>query len=503
MKHYSLFGTTLIIALLALAGIIFLRPSDHATAQCSPAPTGGADSIDCTGPINNPLDTAGGNDTVNLDGVDNTIFESGGGNDSITNTDDIENSGFAAEGGNDTFNNSGDIEDSCIDMGAGNDVMTNSGEIDDSCLYLGSGNDSLDNTGDIDDLCFDAEGGNDTFTNSGEIDDSCINFSGGNDSFQNSGDIEDTDIRAGNGDDIIVNSGDADCISIEGNSGNDLIINSGYFECSEIQGGDDEDLIFNFGTFDYSELRGGDDEDFISNTGDFLSSLLSGGDDDDYIYNEGDFMFGSWLRGGLDDDLVVINTQSTFDNSSLIDGDRVDQVSGNNDTLVFYFERGRASSLEALQAAVAALDLTVCHAHPDPTSAIAAGCFVDYNGGTYVIINFEQVYVMALAILQSQGIDAGPQLPIPQELCATNEIKVIRLPNGDVEYYAGFAQVNVPNGFLVGKVTLPELAAGVRRFQDRGPLNPGWYVVIKADGDSMRGQVYDALGRPVGAECKY
>lgn len=477
---------SILVGAIVVAALLFLLPSQAVTAQCTGLPASGApDTVDCAGPITSNINTQGGNDTITLEGVDGAVVRGGSGNDSITNTDDVDGA-ILGQDGNDTITNSGDLCGSELGGGADNDTIINSGELCGSGITGGGGNDTIQNSGDLYDSALYGEGGDDSITNSGDFYGSTTFFDGG--------------LVGGNGNDTINNSGDFYGSDFISGNGNDVINNSGYFCGSFMQAGTGDDVINNTGDFCSSELRAGNGNDTINSTADFAFSLLSGGDGDDVINFSGSFDTG-WLRGGEGSDTVTISMVGTFNSDTLIDGDRIDDISGNNDKLILQFS-GTQEGFNAFKATVDALDLTACQAIPDTSTALSAGCYASYNGSTYVIINFEQIVVIALAILEEQGFDISMP-PGPQEHCSDNLIKVFKLPNGDVEYYAGFAQVNVPNGFLVGKVSLSQLAAGVRRFQDRGPLNPGWYVVIREDGNALKGQVYDQNNKPVGMECQH
>jgi hypothetical protein len=180
-----------------------------------------------------------------------------------------------------------------------------------------------------------------------------------------------------------------------------------------------------------------------------------------------------------------------------VDGDNLNFTSGNSDLLILY------SPVE-----IAIPNLAPCQGNTGITfganSMQAAGCFVPWEGGVLYFTNFEKIQVILLQVLAAQGISvdipAGPQV-----ICDDGRVKVFKLPNGDVEYYSGFDRVNVPNGFMVARVSLLDLANGVRTFpaaaQTPNPL--GWRVVITQTGNTLSGQVVDADGNPVGGACRH
>jgi hypothetical protein len=94
----------------------------------------------------------------------------------------------------------------------------------------------------------------------------------------------------------------------------------------------------------------------------------------------------------------------------------------------------------------------------------------------------------------------GEFVPSTQTLCEDGNIKVFRLPNGELLVYSGF---NLrANGFLVAKITPADLAAQVRRFQEAGRENPGWYAEVDYTAPrSLR--VFNAAGQTVGSKCGF
>lgn len=95
----------------------------------------------------------------------------------------------------------------------------------------------------------------------------------------------------------------------------------------------------------------------------------------------------------------------------------------------------------------------------------------------------------------------GEFVPNTQTLCEDGNIKVFRLPNGDILVYSGFA-LRAPNGFLVAKITPADLVARGVRFQDRGVENPGWYAEVNYSTPRSL-QVFNAAGQAVGSKCGF
>jgi hypothetical protein len=174
-----------------------------------------------------------------------------------------------------------------------------------------------------------------------------------------------------------------------------------------------------------------------------------------------------------------------------VDGDALSFITGNSDRLILYVETPVNFDTK----------FPLCQAQINVAAMQAAGCFVPWEGGVLYFTNFEKIQVILLQVLAAQGISvdipAGPQV-----ICDDGRVKVFKLPNGDVEYYSGF-DLLAPNGFMVARVSLLDLANGVRIFptsaQTPNPL--GWRVVITQTGNALSGQVVDADGNPVGASC--
>jgi hypothetical protein len=299
---------------------------------------------------------------------------------------------------------------------------------------------------------------------------------------------------AGGGDDTISISGDFSNLSdIFGNAGNDSISNSGDFNSSFIFSDAGNDSISNSGNFNNSSIVGQEGDDNISNSGDFSSSGILGNVGNDNISNSGAFSNFSLIRGDGGNDTITLLPGSAFDATSFVDGDFLTFITGNSDRLILYVETPVNFDTK----------FPLCHGQADVAAMQAAGCFIPWEGGVLYFTNFEKIQVTLLQVLAAQGISvdipAGPQV-----ICDDGRVKVFKLPNGDVEYYSGF-DLLAPNGFMVARVSLLDLANGVRTFptatQTPNPL--GWRVVITQTGNALSGQVVDADGTPVGGSCKH
>jgi hypothetical protein len=377
---------------------------------------------------------------------------------------------YNAGGGDDTISISGDFSSgSLIEGGIGNDSLSNSGNFSNNSFIRGSDdNDSLSNSG---------------------------NFSNG------------SYIQGESGNDSISNSGAFNGSYIQGESGNDSISNSGNFSnISRISGAEDDDSISNSGNFSnssYISSEGGNDS--VSNSGNFSDySYISNDNGNDSVSNSGAFSNNSYIIGLGDNDTITLLPGSAFDATSWVDGDYLSAFTGNSDLLILY------SPVEIIIPANASLP--PCQGNADIASMHTNGCFLPWEGGVLYFTNFENIQVILPVILPpilaAQGIILdpgvfGPDAPAgPQVICDDGRVKAFKLPNGDVEYYSGF-DVMAPNGFIVTRVSLLDLANGVRTFpaaaQTPNPL--GWRVVITQTGNTLSGQVVDADGTPVGNSC--
>jgi hypothetical protein len=285
--------------------------------------------------------------------------------------------------------------------------------------------------------------------------------------------------NAGGGDDTITISGNFSFFgTVSGNQGNDSISNSGNFSFS-------------------SSLYGDEGNDTILNSGNFSSfSLIQGGEGNDSISNSGDFSAGGILGGGGDDTISLLPGaafDSNFASSAWVDGDYLNITTGNNDLLLLYVNSPVNFDTKFPQ----------CQGQAAVLFLESAGCFVPWEGGRLYFTNFEKIRFILIETLAAQGVSvdipAGPQV-----ICDDGRVKVFKLPNGDVEYYSGF-DILAPNGFMVARVSLLDLANGIRTFptatQTPNPL--GWTVVITQTGNTLSGQVVDENGNAVGASCRH
>jgi hypothetical protein len=318
---------------------------------------------------------------------------------------------------------------------------------------------------------------------------------GGDDTISISGDFNNSTIRGGADNDSISNSGDFNGSYIVGGDGNDSISNSGAFSnVSVIFGVGGNDSISNSGAFsNNSQIQGNAGNDSLSNSGNFNGSYIFSGDGNDSISNSGDFSNVSSIFGDAGNDTITLLPGSAFDASSWVDGDYLNFTTGYSDLLILYVETPVNFDTK----------FPLCHGQANAAAMQAAGCFVPWEGGVLYFTNFEKIQVILLQVLAAQGISvdipAGPQV-----ICDDGRVKVFKLPNGDVEYYSGF-DLLAPNGFMVARVSLLDLANGVRTFptaaQTPNPL--GWRVVITQTGNALSGQVVDADGNAVGGSCKH
>jgi hypothetical protein len=304
-----------------------------------------------------------------------------------------------------------------------------------------------------------------------------------------SGSVSGYEYYAQGGDDTISNTGNfSNSSRIIGEGGDDLIISSGTFNNnSALLGREGNDTIINSGNFnDNSAIIGDAGNDSISNSGAFSNGGgIAGEDGNDTISNSGAFSTGARILGRNNDDTVILLPGSAFDGLSFVDG------GPNTDSLLLYVNTPVNFDTKFPQ----------CQGQVSTAAMQAAGCFVPWEGGILYFTNFERIKVFLLGIIgANMDIPAGPQV-----ICDDGRVKVFKLPNGDVEYYSGFNLVNAPNGFMVAKVTLVDLANGVRTFptaaQTPNPL--GWTVKVSQNGSVLSGQVFDETGAPVGNECRH
>jgi hypothetical protein len=276
------------------------------------------------------------------------------------------------------------------------------------------------------------------------------------------------------GNDTITCTGPASGYFYDAQSGNDSISISGDFS-------------------NISTISASTGNDSINNSGNFSNfGRITGGSNDDSISSSGDFSAGSSIRGNDGNDTISLLPGSSFDATSWVDGDLLSFAPFGTDLLFLY------SPVEL------PTKFPFCQGQVNVAAMQAAGCFVPWEGGVLYFTNFEKIQVILVQVLAAQGISvdipAGPQV-----ICDDGRVKVFKLPNGDVEYYSGFDRVNIPNGFMVAKVTLVDLANGVRTFptaaQTPNPL--GWSVVITQTGNTLSGQVVDENGAPVGKSCNH
>jgi hypothetical protein len=258
-------------------------------------------------------------------------------------------------------------------------------------------------------------------------------------------------------------------------------------------GGDDSISIS--GDFsNTSSISASTGNDTINNSGNFNLSAIYGDANNDSISNSGSFSNNSVIAGDAGDDIISLLPGSAFDATSWVDGDFLSATTGNSDLLILYVETPVNFDTK----------FPLCHGQVNVAAMQAAGCFVPWEGGVLYFTNFEKIQVILIEALAAQGISVS--LPAgPQVICDDGRVKVFKLPNGDVEYYSGFDRVNVPNGFMVARVSLLDLANGVRTFpaaaQTPNPL--GWRVVITQTGNALSGQVVDADGTQVGGGCRH
>jgi hypothetical protein len=329
-----------------------------------------------------------------------------------------------------------------------------------------------------------ATAGDDTVNCTG-LSGSSYNALDGNDLIINNGDINSSLIFANNGNDTFISNGDFNTSSIFGGDGDNSISSTGNFNNnSNIFGGSNADSISSTGNFNSSNIFAGDGDNSINVTGNFNNnSNIFGGNDTDNISVSGIFSNNSNIFSGAGNDIITLLPGTTFDGTGYIDGE------SNTDLLILY------SSVELPS------KFPQCQGQSGLAAVQAAGCVLPLEGGLLYFTNFENIQVILLQIIGvAMDIPARPQV-----ICDDGRVKVFKLPNGDVEYYSGFDRVNIPNGFMVAKVTLLDLSNGIRDFpttaQTPNPL--GWSVKITQTGNALSGQVYDENGNPVGNSCKH
>jgi hypothetical protein len=295
-------------------------------------------------------------------------------------------------------------------------------------------------------------------------------------------------VRAEGGNDTVTVNGSPD-FNVQLNDGDDLLINTGDFIDADIDGQDGNDTIINSGNFisvpfSAVAINGQIGNDSIVNTGDFTEARINGGQGNDTLSNSGAFSNNSRITGGAGDDQIILLPGSAFDGTSWVDGGWMD-----NDTLILH------SPVELSH------KFPQCQGQNNIAAMQADGCFLPWEGGVLYFTNFETIQIVLVQVLAQQGIvlSSGPQV-----ICDDGQVKAFKLPNGDVEYYSGFNRLP-PNGFMVARVSLLDLANGVRTFPRAGQTpNPlGWTVRLTQTGNSLSGQVFDENGAPVGRACTH
>jgi len=125
-----------------------------------------------------------------------------------------------------------------------------------------------------------------------------------------------------------------------------------------------------------------------------------------------------------------------------------------------------------------------------------------FMGVTYAWQDFDELENLISLIVAAGGGSLEITInPVAQSnlICDDGVVKVFRLPNGDADFYSGFA-VRPVNGFLTGIVELMRFPTQ-RNFQDSN--SQGWFVnVFEDEQNGVWGQVHDDQGNRIGAPCK-
>ena len=286
--HYFLAGTVVLGSFL-----FFVIPAAVVRADCLPPPTGGDDTITCTGTYPGTLNAGDGNDTVTNQGTINVDLDGGP--------------------GNDTLNNYGTVGDD-IEGGDGDDTVNNYGTVNDD-VRGGDGDDLLHNqaTGVI-----------------GQPPNTRANLEGRD------------------GDDTIINDGTVLTV-ITGGWGNDAITNNGT--AGSVNGDFNNDVITNNGTVT-GDLNGGSDNDLIVHNGTVGGDLLGSTGNDSIIVNG--HVEGT-VDAGRDGDIVILQNGATGNsggnpNTLLLDG------GDDNDELRFDLTVGNAAEEQRLHNQIATAD---------------------------------------------------------------------------------------------------------------------------------------------------
>lgn len=320
------------------------------------------------------------------------------------------------------------------------------------------------------------------------------------------------------GPDVIVCTG-TDTNGVDGAAGNDTITIQSSATVTNtasagIQDSSGNTTVTNFGTINGGNAGSGDGVNLggsgnktITNNG-VVNGAQDGIDIDgtgnSYIENYGTVVGNSQsgIDGGNGNDTIInygtvtgvteaVDASSGDDQVTILVGSSVNgDINGGSDvdTLIFKLE-GDQATINAFNAYITANGINV-----------ASGALT-FGGHTYTWSNFEDLQFLLSLIVAGDVEGLASFAPSLQELCGL-PLKVFRLPNGDLQVYAGFD--TVPNGFLVGNISLAELANGTTRFQDRGEgaLNPNWYVTVEVPQGIRYLVVYNQANREIG-RCEF
>lgn len=433
----------------------------------------GTTTIICTGTDPNGV---GAGDNVTVIVEDSAVVEDSiyvGDDSTVTNNGEIdaEDEGIWADE-NATVTNNGDIysdEEDGINVDE-NGVVVNNGSIysdeeggidtQEDSTVINNGDIDADNNGiEVED--------NSTVINNGTIySDHQDGINAENDAtIINNGDINaDEDGIYADDDAVIINNGyiyadDDDGIEADSYA---YVVNNGHIDAWDdgiVVGGDS--TVINNGTIDsgyWAISMHGENVIFINN-GEINSyngyNAVDGSDGDDTVINNGTIIGTDGaieMRDG--DDVVTLGEDSLV--IGLIDG------GDDFDTLNFVMSSYSQEDLDTFAQYVSTL----------PTSGCP--CTVIINGQSYTYTNFEQLMTI---------LDLNLNRPLT--ICDQNDVLVLKNRlEGYVDVYTGFSAM--PNGFWVGRITADGIEAGLTRFMDAGPHNPGYAVAIQPEGSAYR-----------------
>ena len=342
----------------ALVGVFILffifSTSQTALSACSPTPTTGPDTINCTGPsANAALSTLAGSDVINYNSGAGSTIDAGADNDTINLTGGTLSGGVNGGNGADTFNLNGTAVTGNLDGGNGDAAIDKfflnsgsaanvSGQGGNDEIYLqgatiGNSTAGIINAGDGNDIItvtsgtvFGIQGwlGSDTITVSGAstIVHAYVNGTWGNDFYYlNGGTIN--RIEEFDGDDyielngatinnFIVGLSGSDIIklksgsvggNVHGDDGDDTIDLEGASVTGTILGANNSDTI-NLKSGSAGGVDGGAGIDFITQTGGSVVSIVGGTENDEIKLNGGNVTStGNAVTGGDGDDLIELN----------------------------------------------------------------------------------------------------------------------------------------------------------------------------------------------------